>query len=652
MTNQGISELISRKTERLLLLLIILIGIILRFWNYTNMPFMHDELSALSRLEFDSLRDVVKYGVMLGDTHPAGVQVFLYFWTMIGGTGEMWVKLPFITSGIVSIWLSYKIGKLWFNGTTGLLTATMIASTQLFVLYSQIARPYSSGLLLTLAMVYMWSLYFFKERKHQYLILYIVFSVMAAYNHYFSLLFVAIVGFSSVLFIKERKEYLTFLVAGITIFIFYIPHLNIFFTQFEKGDTVGVGGWLEKPEPVFLWDYINYMLQFSIWNWLCFGIAMVLLFIGKSRLASFDDSIKKRATLLLWFLLPIIAGYTYSIIKTPVIQYSTLLFSTPYIYMLLFSFNKNVKSVILSIAVFLLITANTFALIKERQHYDIFYRQPYDELYKTVIVDNHDFEVFVIDDCVPYYNEYYIDKYNKDVPYFTKRNSGINMAGFMEVIGGIEQDIIVTQGLSGEELAVIQNSFPHLKNLKRGFTYDIHTFSKIKPLDTSLIKFPIISTNDFSYNTNTWKYLKEWIKTDSDSSAIYQMPYGAEWGPSIVFGIEEYISGYPGIIDVKAELMFPDTLGKVLLVGRIDAGDSNLFWRSSNYLDFNPKMGHFSNVYLSIDLQAATKHCVKDDSVTMQISIWNMEKQKLNIRSIEISSRPGNPKRYGLYTKF
>ena len=61
---------------------------------------MHDELSALSRLQYDNIYDVVKYGVMLGDTHPAGVQVFLYYWIKFGGTSEVWVKLPFILSGI------------------------------------------------------------------------------------------------------------------------------------------------------------------------------------------------------------------------------------------------------------------------------------------------------------------------------------------------------------------------------------------------------------------------------------------------------------------------------------------------------------------------------------------------------------------------
>ena len=135
---------LSNKYEYYLLSIIILVGGFIRFWNYGDMPFMHDELSALSRLQFDNIFDVIKYGVMLGDTHPAGVQIFLYYWIKLGGTSEIWVKLPFILSGILSIWLVYKIGKLWFSSAVGLFASAMISTTQFFVMYSQIARPYSS----------------------------------------------------------------------------------------------------------------------------------------------------------------------------------------------------------------------------------------------------------------------------------------------------------------------------------------------------------------------------------------------------------------------------------------------------------------------------------------------------------------------------
>ena len=49
-----------RLTNKLLLVLIIIIGTALRFYNYGEIPFTHDEFSALSRLNFNSFSDLIE----------------------------------------------------------------------------------------------------------------------------------------------------------------------------------------------------------------------------------------------------------------------------------------------------------------------------------------------------------------------------------------------------------------------------------------------------------------------------------------------------------------------------------------------------------------------------------------------------------------
>lgn len=56
--------------------LIIALGAALRVGGMFG-PLTHDELSAICRLEFDNLADVLTYGVKLGDTHPGGVEVLM-----------------------------------------------------------------------------------------------------------------------------------------------------------------------------------------------------------------------------------------------------------------------------------------------------------------------------------------------------------------------------------------------------------------------------------------------------------------------------------------------------------------------------------------------------------------------------------------------
>ena len=112
---------------------LLILASILRMYRLFDLEYTFDELSALSRTEYSSLSEVIEKGVMKLDTHPALVQVFLYYYTLLFGKVEWLVKLPFILAGISSIYIAYNIGKKWFNETTGLLTATVLTCTQFFI---------------------------------------------------------------------------------------------------------------------------------------------------------------------------------------------------------------------------------------------------------------------------------------------------------------------------------------------------------------------------------------------------------------------------------------------------------------------------------------------------------------------------------------
>ena len=637
--------------ENLILLIIIVAGAVLRFWKYQQIPFMHDELSALSRLQFSGLSDVVRYGVMLGDTHPAGVQIFLFYWTKLGGESEMWVKLPFILAGIISVVIAYKIGKVLFDGTTGLLTAAMVSSTQIFIMYSQLARPYSSGLLLTLVMVYFWSCYFYKERKNIYLVYFVAFASLSSYNHHFSLLFAAIVGFSGLFLIKSKRELVAYLVSGIVIFILYIPHLEIFFNQLSTGGIGGEGGWLAKPRPTFLMDYIAYLLHFSWLNWLIFICVVIFLIVAGKKLTGYTSAIQKRVILLSWFLAPILIGYFYSVLVNPIIQYSLLVFSTPYIYMLIFSFHRRIKPQFILGVVIMLLLINTYALALERHHFKLFYQQPYEELFKTALIDNRDENVFIINDCVPYYNEYYFRKYEKTVPYFTKRNSDIDRSGFRKMVSNITEDKVIAHSLDAEEFRMVKEYFPGLESIKQGFTYDIYTFSRsneneLKGYDT------IAAYTYFNEPNDQWKNTDGRIRLDTLSNTYYCFLDSTDiWGPSVSMDLEKLAPDGYGIIDAVVECVFEDKLAKTLLVGSIRINKETVFWTAEDATDYLPEVGEKFRFYLGIDLQTALAGRKDSSDMEIQFNIWNKNKISLKITSINISLRPGNPVRYGLYSK-
>jgi hypothetical protein len=360
-----------------ILVLIIIVAIILRFFNYFQIPFTHDEFSALFRLKFDSFSELIEKGVKI-DGHPAGIQVFLYYWTKLFGTAEWIVKLPFTVFGILSIYVIFLIGKKWFNDTVGLISAAYLASIQFTVMYSQIARPYISGMFFSLLMIYYWSNLMMNPDKKFYRnsLLFIISTSLCTYNHHFSLLFAAIVGISGIFFI-QRKLLFKYLICGLIIFILYIPHLKIFIYQLNVG---GVEGWLGKPQNDFLIQFIYYIFNYSV-----FVIAIILgiFLFGLYQLKKGVFNPKLIVLSFLWFIIPFFIGFFYSRYFNAVLQYSVLIFSFPLIYFLLFGFIKEQNTKVNLILVSVILLTNIFSLVYGRKHYDVFYKS----VYKQILTD-------------------------------------------------------------------------------------------------------------------------------------------------------------------------------------------------------------------------------------------------------------------------
>ena len=134
---------------------ILLVAAILRFYHYSAFSFSNDELSAVNRLRFNSFGELVKGGFYV-DGHPGGIQVFLWYWSKWFGNSEAALRLPFVLFGILAVLFSYLVAKRMFGLVAGLFTAASLAFLEFPLLYSQIARPYGSGLFFCLLMVFFW----------------------------------------------------------------------------------------------------------------------------------------------------------------------------------------------------------------------------------------------------------------------------------------------------------------------------------------------------------------------------------------------------------------------------------------------------------------------------------------------------------------
>ena len=367
----------SKRMDYILLGIIMLVAAVLRLWKLDQVPFMHDEFSALLRTRFDNFNDFIQQGIM-PDSHPIGVEAFLWLWVRIFGWSEFWIKLPFVLMGIGSIYLIYIIGRQWFNRKVGLFSVAFFAVSQFTIFYSQLARPYSAGLFFVLLMAYFWYKVVFGTKKPS-LGIYIGFALSAwacSLIQYFSIAQAGMIFLTGLFFLpKERRK--AYWLSGIGAVLLFAPTLPIFWQQlFVSGS---IGGWLAAPKATFLTDFLQYTMNYSVLFMFAVGVVILLPFILGKRS-------KQRQPLrwagLAWFVIIFAIAFIYSLKREPIIQHSTLIFSYPFVIIVAFSMfgTRTLSPWQTALVVAVILFVGTASLIMERRHFDLMYHQGFDQI--------------------------------------------------------------------------------------------------------------------------------------------------------------------------------------------------------------------------------------------------------------------------------
>ncbi|UCG37081.1 MAG: glycosyltransferase family 39 protein [Candidatus Bathyarchaeota archaeon] len=168
----------NRRSPYLLLILgliIILIGGVLRFFELGRKSLWTDEIA--------SLRDSESVTSAINGSQPPFYYLVLHLFRNLG-TNEFIIRLPSVIFGVLTIALSYWIGKLFFGSKEGLVSASLLSVSTFHIYYSQEARMYT-----LLAFLSLLSLFFFyrslSERKKSLWAGFILSTLLTLYTHYF-----------------------------------------------------------------------------------------------------------------------------------------------------------------------------------------------------------------------------------------------------------------------------------------------------------------------------------------------------------------------------------------------------------------------------------------------------------------------------------
>ena len=306
------------------LILILMIGFALRFSVSITHSYTNDELSAINRLRYDSFSDLIEKGVKEGDMHPAGVQVFEKIWSSLFGTSELALRLPFVLFGTASIFLIFLIGSKWFNRKTGVFAAAILAVLYFPIVQSELARPYSPGLFITLLTAWYYHKVLFCEvKKYSNTILLGLCFAAGMYTHYFLFLFLIFIGFTGLIFLR-KDNFKLYLLSSIIAVLLFIPHISITLHHLSVGGL----GWLGKPDSDFLFQFIFYAFNES-WMLLMFLFVLILFsFFQKDREAIFKS--KYYWLSASWFFGVYILAHLISLYATPLLKFPVMLFAFPF----------------------------------------------------------------------------------------------------------------------------------------------------------------------------------------------------------------------------------------------------------------------------------------------------------------------------------
>jgi len=335
-------------------ILVVIGGIALRFVGIDGRAWGYDELSAVFRAMSTShnWHAHLEKGVAV-DGHPAGLQTIIWWWISLAGSDFLWPRIFTALFSIGVLWQFHRMAKTLFGYEAAFWAVAMMGLMWWQVNMGIWIRPYIFALPFVLGS---WNLVLglLKNRDSNgdvllpnqmgWFALKLGGALAgAAYFHYFAGL-TAGASFIALLLIQPKIQtnpsnhtqglhpsYILFLPVTFA-FLFYLPHLPLTFAQFQLGGL----GWLNRPTPQFLWQFLAFATGHSL--------PVLIIFVGSiiyalqyqihiahlPKPASIKRIFRQPAILLtLGFFLVFGFGYIYSVVRAPILQNNALYFAFP-----------------------------------------------------------------------------------------------------------------------------------------------------------------------------------------------------------------------------------------------------------------------------------------------------------------------------------
>lgn len=272
------------------------------------------------------------------DVHVPLYHELLHFWRYFGGDSVQGGRLLSLLFYLISIPMTYALGKLCFDCRTGLFGATLIAISPFMNWYGNEIRMYTLLTLLVIVNQYLF-IRLWKDHKASDHIwaLYTLSAIAGVYTHYF--FFLSLLA-QVLFFFMHRSLFPTyalrrFLIAAAIVTLSFAPWIAFVFIQGQAQNSSPV---LHTPTTV---DLFNALAQFIVgfqddgFNTIFLSLWPITLILGFLAMRKGKSMEPQTEYLLLSSMLAVALAFGISLVLTPVFESRYLIFTLPAVYLLL-----------------------------------------------------------------------------------------------------------------------------------------------------------------------------------------------------------------------------------------------------------------------------------------------------------------------------
>lgn len=401
-TKQHSSPLISVSLTKIFHIAIIIIGAVI----YTNSALFDsvwfDEAYTIGAVS-KSLPEMVY--LLTYDVHPHLYYILLKVYSLVFGNGVIALRLFSVIFAVGSTVLGYTHIRPSFGEKTGFWYSFLLVFSFSTLKYALQIRMYTLAIfLLTLTAVYAYR--YIKNDNKKSRVLYLVFSVLSAYTHYFAFFIVAMINVFTLVRAVKSKSFKVWGTDALIQFGGYSAGLAVFIFQI----TLGGANWITVTYPDVIYDTAGHLLFGDIISatvnresviYHIIGIALVIIAIAITAVLSIGYKKHKddfKAPFFSWMIT--LAVFAFVLVVSfirPIFYIRYAVCFTPFILFSTAFLISKIKAPLKSIVSIILIVCFVFAAIPMYREYFSENNIPYSEQ-----LDVREGDIFILDNFHAY----------------------------------------------------------------------------------------------------------------------------------------------------------------------------------------------------------------------------------------------------------